>query len=187
MSTNAATISLLWDWADAQSVAGSQRWILTAMSQHGPALVTLLWRILGQEQDVCDAYQDTFLQLAHCQNGGKPRNAKAYLFRTASNVAISMLRRKKCSHKHSQLLARSAPSVQNPDYAQEFDSKNLQDALRFQIARLPEQLRAVIVLRDLAELPYKQAAQIMGVSTATARVYRCRAVQLLAIRMKEEK
>jgi DNA-directed RNA polymerase specialized sigma24 family protein len=25
----------------------------------------MLWRILGNEQDVCDAYQDTFLQLAH--------------------------------------------------------------------------------------------------------------------------
>jgi DNA-directed RNA polymerase specialized sigma24 family protein len=25
----------------------------------------MLWRILGNEQDVCDAYQDTFLKLAH--------------------------------------------------------------------------------------------------------------------------
>ena len=186
MSNNTATISLNLDWLESQSITAGQQWILTAMHQHGQSLVALLWRILGNEQDVCDAYQDTFLQLAHCLNGGKPDNIKAYLFRTASNVAISMLRRKKCHQKCFQLLAHSSQRAPNPDYARELDTKNLQQVLRLYITRLPEHLRNAIILRDLAELPYKQAARIMGVSTATARVYRRRAMQLLIAKMTEK-
>lgn len=48
--------------------------------------------VLGNEQDVADAYQSTFLQLAHVAHGRRPRNLKAYLFRTAANIAVSILR-----------------------------------------------------------------------------------------------
>lgn len=58
--------------AAADSVAVSQRWVLAAMQKHGPSLVAMLWRILGNEQDVCDAYQDTFVQLAHSRDGQVP-------------------------------------------------------------------------------------------------------------------
>ena len=37
----------------------------------------MLWRILGNEQDVCDAYQNTFLQLAHYENGQKPEHLRS--------------------------------------------------------------------------------------------------------------
>ncbi len=63
---------LLWKLAGDESVDAGQEWVLTAMQRHGPALVTMLWRILGSEQDVCDAYQDTFIKLAHGQSGRKP-------------------------------------------------------------------------------------------------------------------
>ena len=95
MTSNAASYGICWDTAAAESVVASQRWILSAMQKHGPALVTMLWRILANEQDVCDAYQDTFLKLAHYQDGQRPHNIKPFVFRTAANVAISMLRRKK--------------------------------------------------------------------------------------------
>jgi DNA-directed RNA polymerase specialized sigma24 family protein len=46
------------------------------------------------------------------------------------------------------------------------------------------------MLRDLAELSYAQIGRILGISPATARVYRCKAIQLLAVWMgkrEEEK
>jgi len=68
----------------------------------------------------------------------------------------------------------------------ELDSKYLQENLRECIAQLPEHLRNVITLRDLAELSYSQIGRILGISAATARVYRCKAVQLLAVWMSKE-
>ena len=59
------------------------------------------------------------------------------------------------------------------------DEQQLRDRLRALVARLPERLRDVVVLKDLAELPYSRVAGILGISAATARVYRCRAIHLL--------
>ena len=102
MSTNSAIFGLSWDFAAVRSADQSQRWVLSAMQNHGPGLVTMLWRILGNEQDLCDAYQQTFLQLAHYEGRQKPDNVQAYLFRTAANTAISMLRQKKVRLKYKE-------------------------------------------------------------------------------------
>ena len=56
----------------------------------------------------------------------------------------------------------------------------LQKELRSAIARLPEYLREVIALRDLAEMPYSQVAKILGITASSARAYRSKAVTLLA-------
>jgi RNA polymerase sigma factor (sigma-70 family) len=69
----------------------------------------------------------------------------------------------------------------------ELDSKYLQETLRCHIAQLPEHLRNVIMLRDLAELSYAQVGRILDISAATARVYRCKAIQLLAVWMGKER
>jgi RNA polymerase sigma-70 factor (ECF subfamily) len=141
----------------------------------------MLWRILGNEQDVCDAYQDTFLQLAHHDVRRKPQHVKAYLFRTAGNVAISMLRRRAAERKRLSNVTVPQHNADSP--LQEIDSKYMQENLRYCVAKLPEHLRNVIALRDLAEMSYSQVGRIMGISPATARVYRCKAVQLLAFWM----
>lgn len=210
MFGKAVSYGLLRDFAAQQrwvlvneAVSEDQRWILSTMQKHGQELITLLWRILGNEQDVCDAYQDTFLQLAHYEGGQKPKHVKAYIFRTANNAAISMLRRRVADRRRMSTLQQNLKS-QISNYklqaatggfpypalpgspAKELDSKYLQETLRGCIAQLPEHLRNVITLRDLAELSYAQIAGILGISAATARVYRCKALQILTVLMGRE-
>lgn len=165
----------------------SQRWILTAMEHHGSALVSILWRILGNEQDVCDAYQETFLRLAHIENHAKPKNIRAYLFRTSSNIAITMLRRKQLRIRHHDQLCEKYKSEGTNDPAGYLDAMDLQQRLRDAIAKLPDYLGDVVVLRDLAEMPYQQVANILGITTTAARVYRCKALKLLARWMSDNK
>ena len=175
---------LLWDAAVCGVVSERQRWILSTMHKHGSELVTMLWRILGNEQDVCDAYQDTFLQLAHFEGGRKPDHLKAYVFRTASNIAVSTLRRR--TAEKNRLSESNAKIETGGSPATEMDCEYLQEALRRRIAQLPEHLRNVLALRDLAELSYAQVGKILGISPGTARVYRCKAIQLLAMWMNKE-
>jgi len=184
MFSKAVTYGSLWDFAGAEVVAENQRWVLATMQKHGQELVTMLWRILGNEQDVCDAYQDTFLQLAHFDGGRKPRHIKAYIFRVANNVAVSMLRRRIIERNRLAVNAGSHETADEP--GSEIDSKHLREVLRGYIAQLPENLRNVVSLRDLAELPYDQVGKILGISAGTARVYRCKAIQLLAVWMNRE-
>ncbi len=183
MIGKAESCGLIWDFTVPESLIGSQRWILSTMQSHGPELVTMLWRILGNEQDVCDAYQDTFLKLAHHEGGQKPENVKAYIFRSASNVAISMLRRRIIERKNLSEAKPANNDIKSPP--NELNSKYLQEKLRCCIAQLPEHLRSVVILHDLAELPYPQAGGILGITPATARAYRCRAIQLLAVWMNK--
>jgi len=183
MFSKAVSYDLLWDSAACQAVDESQRWIVVAMQKHGHELVTTLWRILGNEQDVCDAYQTVFLRLAYLEDSCRPQWVKAYLFRTASNVAITILRGKQVEKRTLSAMTRAdEPQVTERD----FDAKYLAESLRHYVAQLPEHLRNVIVLRDLGELSYSEVARILGVSAGTARVYRCKAVQLLAIWMNKE-
>lgn len=183
MAVNSASLQLTWDLALVQSVDKSQRWILSAMQADGPALVKLLWRILGNNDDVCDAYQDVFIRLANLSSEQKPRNVRAYLFRTAANVAVSMLRREKL-HKESMSHLRLQDNRTDPaDPAAELDARQMQTQLRQAIGRLPDYLGDVVVLRDLGEMPYSDVARILGITQAAARVYRHKAIQLLALWM----
>ena len=167
------------------TVQQTQRWILSAMYRYGQELVTMLWRLLGNEQDVCDAYQSTFLQLAHYEGRRKPEHIKAYVFRTASNIAISMLRSRIAERKRLSRVAAVQRGFDSPE--KELDSKLLVETLRCYMAQLPEHLRNVVVLRDLAELSYARIGRMLGISPATARVYRCKAIQLLAVWMGKER
>jgi len=168
--TQAAQYQRIWEMADSQSAESSQEWILSAMNTHGAALVTMLWRILGNEQDVCDAYQDTFLQLAHCRRGQKPDKVKAYLFRTASNTAVSLLRRKIKHNKACEIISHNCQVDHQVDYGGDLDAKELQLKLRVEITRLPTHLREVIVLHDLGNLPYRQVAGMLKIGINSSNI-----------------
>jgi RNA polymerase sigma-70 factor (ECF subfamily) len=187
MSKNVSIGGLVWDLGAVEAVEASQRWILSAMTKHGEGLVTMLWRILGNEQDVCDAYQQTFLRLAHNENQRKPKNIQAYLYRTAANVAITAIRNRKMRQKSFDVMANAAPRSESIDYANDLDAKQLQAKLRNAVAQLPEYLRNVVTLHDLGELTYTEVAKVLDISPPTARVYRARAVALLASIMSKER
>lgn len=182
MAITPNSLGLTFDLTRLDSVQRSQRWVLVSMQEFGPALVTMLWRILGNEDDVCDAYQDTFLHLTNLPNKQKPANIRAYLFKTASNQAISMIRQKKLRLKHRQSLSNEYKPHEDNVVA-ELDSMALQQKLREAIAELPDYLADVILLRDLAQMPYAQVAKILGIQTMAARVYRHKAIKQLACLM----
>ncbi|MBE0534958.1 MAG: RNA polymerase sigma factor [Phycisphaerae bacterium] len=188
MTSHAANLRLAFDLAYAQAVDESQQWVLTAMQKHGASLVMMLWRILGNEHDVCDAYQQTFLNLANYQQQDrrKPTNVQAFLYRTAANAAISMVRRKRRTEQSIETLTQTLPTEHTVDAGHDLDMQALQSRLRSAVAKLPDYLREVVVLHELAELSYGEVSDILGIPAATARVYRCKAITLLAAIMAGE-
>lgn len=154
-------------------------WVARIMRSDGPAILRLLWRILGNEADVLDAYQDCFCHLARQPAGRKIGSGRAYAFRTASNIAIEIIRTRTRRRSHLPAVAayRSASIGSHASAAAPSDDL---DALRLAIARLPTHLRNVVVLRDLGKLPYDQVGRSLNIDPATARVYRRHAVVKLA-------
>ncbi|MBN2064932.1 MAG: RNA polymerase sigma factor [Sedimentisphaerales bacterium] len=180
----ALSIELMLTLPETAEVAADQRWVLTAMAKHGQILVQVLWRVLGNESDVCDAYQETFLKLAGINSVPEKAKVRAYLLRTGTNAAIDILRKRRNSKKLSDELQRFKPesyTVQDSD----LDMQYLLDQLRQSLVMLPDSLQQVVMLRDLGEMTYSQVAEVLGITVESARVYRRRAIIMLAEIMED--
>jgi RNA polymerase sigma-70 factor, ECF subfamily len=176
------TLSGLIDLGQAAVTCPDQRCLLTVMERHGPGLVQMLWRVLGHQADVADAYQETFCRLAVLLHDGKSWNKKGFVYRMAANIAIDMIRRRKRCPGGEEYLGQAAGRETDPAaaFAQQDERERLQEA----IADLPDHLRHVLVMREFGELEYEAIASAMRISAGTARQYRHRAVLMLAQRLK---
>ena len=164
-------------------------WVVRIMQTEGPGLTRMLWRMLGREADVMDAYQDCFCKLATRAHRLNPRKARAYVYRTASNIALDLLRGRARQEAHRDRIQAARIEVQaaraaadQPDPEADLRQNRLRDAL----AELPPHLRNVIVLRDLGQLPYAEVGKMLKIDPTTARVYRRHAVVRLAEIMQGE-
>ncbi|HOA75650.1 MAG TPA: RNA polymerase sigma factor [Phycisphaerae bacterium] len=171
------------------TVADDQQWILHLLRQHGAAVVSMLWRLLGSEQEVLDAYQTAVCRLTAGGKEAARTNPGGYFYRIAMNAGISTLRHRKQHRQHEPMLAdyqarRAADRAASAGSV--YDQQAALDRLREAIFHLPMYMRAVIVLRDLAELPYTRVASILGIGVGTARLYRCQAVARLADLLGQE-
>lgn len=154
-------------------------WVLRLIRAEGQGISRMLWRILGREQDVMDAYQDCFCKLAQRGRPDRLASAKGYIYRTAANIAIEMIRVRKRRATHwPRVVAEHATDVPFDDPPDEAEDPT--GRLRDVIARLPAHLRNVVVLRDLSRMSYEQVGKTLGITPATARVYRRHAVVKLA-------
>ncbi len=187
--TQAATLPLelrtLLAGLTSATVADDQQWILSLLREHGSSVVNLLWRMLGVEQDVLDSYQTAVCQLTARGKDAVKTNPGGYFYRIAMNAAISALRQRRQWRNHETAVAefqarRAADEATIIACEQALDQQHVLNRLRQSIFNLPAHLRDVIVLRDLAELPYARVADILGIGIATARLYRCQAVVRLA-------
>ena len=175
----ALKLDLLLSSTHTQEGVSEQQWVLEAMAEHGLGIIKVLWRILGNDDDVCDAYQETFLKLAGHSVMPEKNKIKSYLFRTASNAAIDILRRndrRKKLHEDIAIQHRANYESRRSD----FDTQRLIDLLRDKLLCLPDTLQKVIMLRDIGEMKYSEVADVLEVSPESARVYRRRAVIMLA-------
>ncbi len=158
-------------------------WVEHLIRTEGPGILQLLWRVLGREQDVLDAYQDCFCKLTSCRDRNDLANVRAYAYRTAANIAIEIIRTRTRQSAHRPAIAKEHSQVgDSPDETSGVESADDATFAQLQegLGRLPTHLRNVIVLRDLSRMSYKDVGKTLGIAPATARVYRRHAIVKLA-------
>jgi len=166
-------------------VADDQKWILKLMLKQGHIILCTLWRMLGTEQDVMDAYQTAVCRLTEKGKYAIGPNRGGYFYKTAMNAGIEILRKRKMRQNQWPKLVqaqkdRDSKRVETQTGEYVFNQKEILEQARQAIAGLPHYLRNVIILRDLTEMPYVQVAKILGIQVTTARLYRRQAVVKLA-------
>ena len=178
----ARRISAVWSESD---YADDQRWLAALMRDEAQSVVSILWRMLGREEDVLDVFQATICALISRGPGDIRKSRTGYFYRAAMNRAIEALRaRRRRQHHWPKIAHQKKPEVCPPAdgvLALADDVRRLQDA----ICELPDRLRSVILLRDIAQMPYRRVASLLGITSGTARLYRRHAVVRLAELMEE--
>ncbi|MCW8130563.1 MAG: sigma-70 family RNA polymerase sigma factor [Planctomycetota bacterium] len=146
---------------------------------HGAQIHRVCLRILGDEALAEDACQETLLQLrdrAGLFKAGAEHPeaaARSWIMRVACNAALQMLRRRKAV-RHREDKAAREETREAPDVLAQAERAEHLDAMRRELAAMPEHERMPLVLHYHAGLGYEGVAQALGcpVNTAKSRVHR---------------
>jgi RNA polymerase sigma factor (sigma-70 family) len=128
------------------------------MHRHGPMVLRVCRRVLRYPQDAEDAFQATFLVLAHRAGSIRRRDSVAsWLFGVSQRVAAQARLRAARRRQGERIAAEQTPEACLPSHAGDEP-----EALLEEIDRLPDRLRAAVVLFYLEGLTYEAAAQRLG-------------------------
>jgi RNA polymerase sigma-70 factor (ECF subfamily) len=132
---------------------------------------TLALRLTGDEDDARDVVQESYLR---AYRGLKRFRGDAqfttWLYRITANCASNQLRRR-ARHRHEELDEDLGPVVDaDHDPAALADASDLRARVEEALAELPPRLRAVVVLRDIYDLPHEAIAAELGISESAAKV-----------------
>ncbi|MEX2658900.1 MAG: sigma-70 family RNA polymerase sigma factor [Acidimicrobiales bacterium] len=146
---------------------------------------SLAHRLVGNEEDARDVAQEAYLRAFRgIQRFRGDAQFSTWLHRITANCAATHLGRR-LRHRHDELPDDDAVTDDHPRHSPELmaESNALRDRLTAELAELPPRLRAVVVLRDVYDLPHEAIAAELGISVAAAKVRLHRARKRLRERL----
>jgi RNA polymerase sigma-70 factor (ECF subfamily) len=133
------------------------------VDRHGPLVWGVAYRLLGNEPDAADCYQDAFAAALIVARSQRVENWPAMLRRLATNHALDKLRKRVRRGSHATIddVTLASPET-GPDANAE--AAELIDWIRGALPELPPQHAAAFSLTCIDELSYDEAAEVLGVS-----------------------
>ena len=140
------------------------------VQRHESALRAYLLSRYSTVPDHDDLVQESYLRLLRAQWRLRLATAKAFLFATASNLAIDQFRRSSVARHVPLDAVDDLPAGETfPDAAERLDRRQRQEVLAEAVANLPPRCCEVVLLRYRDGLPCKEIARRLGVSTETVK------------------
>ena len=150
------------------------------MHRHGPMVLSVCRRFLGDRHDAEDAFQATFLVLLRKARSLSKRELVAnWLYGVAYRTALKARRDAARRHFHETRRCKSSLVAEDNDRAW----REHREALDDEIHRLPAKYRAPIVLCYFEGLTLMEAARELGWPTGTVAGRLARARNLLGARL----
>lgn len=125
---------------------------------------------LRDAEQARDVVQETFAKVWQKVDDIEFEKAKSYLFKTAYNTMIDLIRREERRKSHQ---AESLPGITYNQF------NDLQEVLSMALATLPEQQQALVLLRDYEGYSYQEIGEITNLSESQVKVYIFRARQAM--------
>jgi len=133
---------------------------------------TLARRLCGNDDDAADVVQEAYLRAYRSIRRFRGDAAfTTWLYRITANCAADQLERR-ARHRHDDITDET-PQVDlraDVDPVERADNDELRRELVAALDGLPPKLRAVVVLRDVYDLPHEAIADELGISESAAKV-----------------
>jgi RNA polymerase sigma-70 factor (ECF subfamily) len=148
-------------------------------------IYTLAYRLTGDEEDARDVMQDAYLRAFRgIKRFRGDARFSTWMYRITANCAATHLaKRAKGRHEELSIEEPLADAHPDADPAAMAEAELLRDRLTDALAELPPRLRAVVVLRDVYDLPHEAIASELGITEAAAKVRLHRARRKLRERL----
>lgn len=173
--------------AEDQLVGAARRGDEAALSRlverYSPRIYNLARRIMRNREDAEDVLQETFLiMIKKLDTFSGKSSLYTWLYRIATNVALGKLREKKhipptVSIHDPEFEALRGYQIRHwPDHLEDrLKGEEFRACLNRALQELPENYRAVFILRDLEGLSIKESARVLGISAGNVKVQLMRA------------
>lgn len=166
---------------DAFAVGRDEGAFEALVARHGPMVLGVCRRALSDPNDADDAFQATFLILARRAGSLRDRElVGAWLYavarKTAARARADAARRRRRDRA-------SVPAESDLAPAEDPARRELAEAVRGEVDRLPPRFRAAVVLCDLAGHTHAEAARELGIPIGTVKSRQSRAHALLKSRL----
>jgi RNA polymerase sigma-70 factor (ECF subfamily) len=198
MSVAASDATAVDENALVNALRQGEEWAFETMVRvYGGRLFAVARRICSNEDDARDvlqsAYLSAFRALANFEGSCQ---LSTWLHRIVVNAALMRLRVRRRKPEDS-IEALLPAFLEDGHHVEEFaewsmpadrllDREDLRATVRDCIARLPDQYRQVLMLRDIEELSTDEAARLLGITPTATKVRLHRARQALSTLLRRE-
>ncbi|MBE7538148.1 MAG: RNA polymerase sigma factor [Bryobacterales bacterium] len=144
------------------------RWFEEEVRPHANALRAWLRARFPSLVDPDDLVQESYLRLLRARGAGAIANTRAFLFTTARNVALDLVRRNRVVS--TEPLVSGEPSyvlAEGSDVAEQVSRSQEIEILREAIRQLPARCREIMTLQRIQGLSNRQIAERLGLSIHT--------------------
>lgn len=155
-------------------VDGNEACLETLIKRHKKRVFTTIYLIVNDTYIAEDIFQETFIKVIHTLKDGKYKEEDKFvpwILRIARNMAIDHFRRSKravmvTGEDGENILSKIEIFETNRE--DQIIQEQTKKTVRQLIHQLPEEQRIVLVLRQYADLSFKEIAEITNVSINTA-------------------
>jgi RNA polymerase sigma-70 factor (ECF subfamily) len=170
-------------WSDeelvARSIGGDQESFNQLVLRWERPIYALAYRVIGREEDARDVCQETFLRAFRALNGFRGQaKFSSWLYRIALNLCRDWVRKERRTPvvqapEELEVLEMAAVREPTPSVEDLVARRELTRVVERAMARLPEEQRTAIILKEYHELTFQEIADLVGcpLSTVKTRLY----------------
>ena len=141
------------------------------VNRYGHIVWTRAYRLLGNQQDAADSFQETFISALEVSRRGRIRNWPSLLNMLATRRSLDLLRKRiRQNSRAEDTTDWSIVPAKNPNPSSQAETVELQASLRKAMTELPPRQAEILCLRYLDQLSDRQIAHQLGIEQNAVRV-----------------